>query len=946
MKADEAVAAAGAAVALYFSYKKATTNLATDGESPRSVPAIPSTVHFKDAHQAPNTWLEALYFFAEALRYMYSESLGRWRTADLLIGLAYLARREGQEHPVADIAAKAKPIGFGDVKPAHQAHVLEEMRHIQRFMGYCLALRERRLAGQQAVFSSLGIEQQDVLMQEPRAGVLRPSFCLVKDDQLHSIVLAIRGTHSLKDMFTSLTGTSKPHHMVDPDSGVVLGYSHFGMLAAARWLLQQLSGTMKQALNDHPGYKLKVIGHSLGGGTAAMLTMMMREWPEFADVTCLAIACPSCMTLELARSCSSYVTTIINGADLIPTVSAGSADALREEVMQSSWYEAFRSDMRSNVVVRAVESSVGRIGWATHAATSWTSSQLAFTGQGLRSCYAQRPRMVRKRSHQAFTDMEAEQPLSPVLRPQPQEMGSGHSGSDGDEVMGTGLPSPRGSAGKDWTVLEAAPNSPGPSSSEPPPTWGKVLGSLKSWGIAPATQSAATSCIHTGPGNPQDVTSNPQGQGMSASQQHSDDESYLLEGEARAVSDGEGLKAPLARRGSLRRGRSRGGAGSNTSQQQDRLGSSLDSSQVSTSEAGGAWGLGRVTGWGQRAGQTTKAVSEKVGTSGKTAYRSFVSRWWLQECRSNPYQVPDGDDEEEDSMPPEAAPVQGVAFPGSPPQAMEMLSTAQKANSQQEQEGEEGMGDGDEGPLAALAAEGLPLPAPGQFAAEVQAAQAAAAEMEEEARVHAGEGGWSEQPLPDQDPGHLPGLEESLQRRTMYPAGRILHLVPARLVFDADELAKLVASEQEGSEMEVDPQATAALLASTPLASGPVIWPKPPTWAPPMSPQSPPGTSSTITADNEQNMESEDTDKQQTDAVIQKEFRTSGAALQAATAAPQTPLELAASVATAVPGPHHRPSTAQDQASAGGLTFMCRPCLIFSHFRQHDLGVQTSQTII
>lgn len=49
----------------------------------------------------------------------------------------------------------------------------------------------------------------------------------------------------------------------------------------------------------------------------------MREFPDFADVTCLAIACPSCMTLDLAQSCSSYVTTIINGADLIPTVSAG-----------------------------------------------------------------------------------------------------------------------------------------------------------------------------------------------------------------------------------------------------------------------------------------------------------------------------------------------------------------------------------------------------------------------------------------------------------------------------------------------------------------------------------------------------------------------------------------------------------------------------------------------
>lgn len=57
-------------------------------------------------------------------RYMYSESLGRWRTADLLIGLAYLARREGQEHPVADIAAKARPIGLGDAKPNTQHDVL------------------------------------------------------------------------------------------------------------------------------------------------------------------------------------------------------------------------------------------------------------------------------------------------------------------------------------------------------------------------------------------------------------------------------------------------------------------------------------------------------------------------------------------------------------------------------------------------------------------------------------------------------------------------------------------------------------------------------------------------------------------------------------------------------------------------------------------------------
>lgn len=44
--------------------------------------------------------------------------------------------------------------------------------------------------------------------------------------------------------------------------------------------------------------------------------------------------------------------------------------------------------------------------------------------------------MLRKRSHQAFTDLEAEQPLSPVLQPPQQRMGS--EDSDGDAVMGTG----------------------------------------------------------------------------------------------------------------------------------------------------------------------------------------------------------------------------------------------------------------------------------------------------------------------------------------------------------------------------------------------------------------------------------------------------------------------------------------------------------------------------
>jgi hypothetical protein len=45
--------------------------------------------------------------------------------------------------------------------------------------------------------------------------------------------------------------------------------------------------------------------------------------PDFGDATCVAIACPACMTLGLAQSCAGYVTTVINNTDMVPTMSLG-----------------------------------------------------------------------------------------------------------------------------------------------------------------------------------------------------------------------------------------------------------------------------------------------------------------------------------------------------------------------------------------------------------------------------------------------------------------------------------------------------------------------------------------------------------------------------------------------------------------------------------------------
>jgi hypothetical protein len=57
-------------------------------------------------------------------RFMYGETLGKWRTADLLIGLAYLAQRGTEEHPASDIAEHGDILGLGLPQDARSSLVV------------------------------------------------------------------------------------------------------------------------------------------------------------------------------------------------------------------------------------------------------------------------------------------------------------------------------------------------------------------------------------------------------------------------------------------------------------------------------------------------------------------------------------------------------------------------------------------------------------------------------------------------------------------------------------------------------------------------------------------------------------------------------------------------------------------------------------------------------
>ncbi|XP_062197536.1 uncharacterized protein LOC133900411 isoform X2 [Phragmites australis] len=240
---------------------------------------------------------------------------------------------------------------------------MEELIVLRRLIDLCFLFSKKPFP----VFCEIaGFSQEDVLIEEPKAGILKPAHTILRDECTKSFLVLIRGTHSMKDTLTAATGAVVPfHHSLLDEGGVskiVLGYAHCGMVAAARWIARSITPCLCEAVSQCPDYQIKIVGHSLGGGTAALLTYILREHKEFSSTICVAFAPASCMTWELAESGKHFVTTIVNGADLVPTVSTASIDDLRSEVTASSWLNDLRDQIQQTRFLNVVYRSATAIG--------------------------------------------------------------------------------------------------------------------------------------------------------------------------------------------------------------------------------------------------------------------------------------------------------------------------------------------------------------------------------------------------------------------------------------------------------------------------------------------------------------------------------------------------------------------------------------------------------
>ncbi|KAL9353565.1 hypothetical protein Peur_056245 [Populus x canadensis] len=306
--------------------------------------------------QAPATWLETITTLSETLRFTYSETLGKWPIADLAFGINYLLRRQGNLQ-VASVYAGGNSVQLKG------PDIIAEMYDLLRLLTLCMYFSKKPFP----IFLELaGFSQEDVLIQKPKAGLLKPAFTIIHDRNSKQFLLLIRGTHGIKDTLTAATGAGVPfHHSVLHDgwiSNLVLGYAHCGMVAAARWIAKMSSPLLLRVHGEYPDHKIKIVGHSLGGGTAALLTYILREQKELSSSTCVTFAPAACMTWDLAESGKHFITTIINGSDLVPTFSAASVDDLRSEVTASSWLNDLRDQVEHTRVLNVVYRSATALG--------------------------------------------------------------------------------------------------------------------------------------------------------------------------------------------------------------------------------------------------------------------------------------------------------------------------------------------------------------------------------------------------------------------------------------------------------------------------------------------------------------------------------------------------------------------------------------------------------
>ncbi|NXC27313.1 DGLB lipase, partial [Campylorhamphus procurvoides] len=208
-----------------------------------------------------------------------------------------------------------------------------------------------------SILKITGLQYRDFIHISFHNKIYEIPFFVALDHKKEAIVVAVRGTLSFEDILTDLSADCEDLTLEDVLEN---GFVHKGITQAATYIYRKLinDGILNQAFTIAPEYKLVIVGHSLGGGTASILAIMLRN--SFPTLKCYAFSPPGgLLSKSLADYTKHFIVSVIVGKDLVARLSMPNMEDLKRRIvrivancnrpkyqilLRGCWYEVFGGD--------------------------------------------------------------------------------------------------------------------------------------------------------------------------------------------------------------------------------------------------------------------------------------------------------------------------------------------------------------------------------------------------------------------------------------------------------------------------------------------------------------------------------------------------------------------------------------------------------------------------
>ena len=171
--------------------------------------------------------------------------------------------------------------------------------------------------------------------QESNGSFPRPAFFLAVDDHLQALVLSIRGTKSALEV--QIDAKWNPIEFPQMPGAFV----HEGIYLAARWFVDSVLGRLTQLSSLFPDYKIRIVGHSLGAGIAALFSLMIRE--VLPHSRAVLFAPPACVSAKLVPLCKECCISFVNQTDVLPYLTQANLTSFFTRKKIVHWNEELHS---------------------------------------------------------------------------------------------------------------------------------------------------------------------------------------------------------------------------------------------------------------------------------------------------------------------------------------------------------------------------------------------------------------------------------------------------------------------------------------------------------------------------------------------------------------------------------------------------------------------------